>query len=728
MAGPDRQQTPEYLIPVGEAQVQYSATSLAQKVQNFERTPEDTLRSIIGPCPYEPYRTGATALGASEPHGIFHAGLMGGVADTLLWRSGDTLYRHDGATRSWITLVTGLSDEARPRYPDQFCVINNQIIFTNGVDRAQVIRYDDLVVPLGFDTLPSAPTTYGPSLTSVDERNDHYPNTCGYAWQGDIGTPGGMLQGQSGSILAGAWYYYVKYEDVYGNLSAASAVSAVVAVQTMHADPAAAGQVPGVTNQFFTAIFPHGDRHIGAEIDDLTRQFAVEIGDDAPDHCVAMHLYRTSDTVNTDGTPRFLARIPNNRAVIYADNHADSYLGKELSMGVSVPVFRVMAAHQGRLVIANTPGDPGIVRRSQPGFPGTFEEPEYVYPDSGGSEVTALTAHNGTLLAFTESSVYSLQDFALPVPLAQGIGCVAPRSVAGMRDGTLIWLGRDGFYAWRQGSSVVHISQPIDRTIRNSINRGRMRMATATIDPTSGEYRCALAPAGTSLNSLILCFDGTSWRRMSMGIHIADWCQTDDWRQYVLASGKDVSPASGPDVMTTALEQGSSLTSGREEVTAETTNVYVMDREVVSYTPPTRVIRYRSAWLRSDNLAMTPTQIRTMYIGMIDSYDGTMTIRFYKNGSWANAVEDQTVKTLGVDNDSGLVADIAGSAVLGAAKAHNPRLYWRQVPVGLQNVFTWAFEIEATSPTRVHIASFAFDISVATMGNLRGRIPRKDDE
>ena len=711
MAGPDRQKTAEYLIPAGEAQVQYSATSLAQTVQNFERTPENTLRSIIGPCPYEPYRQGASALGASEPHGVFHAGLYGGIADTLIFRAGNTLYRHDGTTRTYVELITDLSDETRPSYPDQFCVINDKIIWTNGIDQARVIRYDDMVTPLGFDKIPSAPDAHGPSPMTVSQRDNNYPNTQGYSWNGNIGTPGGSLDGQTGSILSGTWFYYLRYEDVHGNLSAPSLASNAVGITSMQTDPAAAGQAPATTS-VITALFPFGDRHIGVELDDLTRQFAIDIGDDAPDHCVAMHLYRTSDTVNTSGEPRFLTRIPNNRSVTYPDPRSDAYLGPPMGSSVPVPVFRIMAAHQGRLVIGNIAGAPGLIRRSEPGFPGTFDELEFVYPDSGGAEVTGLTSHNGTLLAVTRSSTYSLQEFSMPVPLSQGIGSVAPRSVVGMRDGTLGWLGHDGFYAWRQGSSVTLISAPIDRTIRNDINRGRMQMAVATFDAESGEYRCALAPAGSTYNTLILCFDGENWRRMKMRMHIADWGQTDDWRRYTVAAATETSVAIG---MT------------RKSKTSTATNLYVMDHEVVSYEPPTRTIKYRSGWLRSDSLAMTPTHIRVMYMGLIDSYDGEMTIRFYKNGSWAEAVDTQTLKTLGVDNGSNVVTDIAGSAVLGTSKAHDPRLCWRQIPVGLENVFTWAFEIEAESPTRLHLASFAFDISIAPMGNIRGRVPRKDD-
>lgn len=713
MAGPNRQQTTEFLIPVGEAQVQYSATSLAQKVQNFERTPEDTLRSIIGPCPYEPYRSGDTVLGAAEPHGIFHAGLMGGLADTLLWRAGDTLYRHDGPSRGWVSLLTDLSDEARPRYPDQFCLINGRVIYTNGVDRAHVIRFDDLVTPLGFGQIPSPPTAYGPApsddgLDPDGVRATQYPNMLGYSWAGRIGTVGGQLEGQTGALLDGIWYYYVQYEDVFGNLSASSAASNGASIWHIQADPFSAAQIAGASGNTGRNRFPFGNTHIGAELDDLTRQFAVEIGDDAPDHCVAMHLYRTSDTKHTAGTPSLVARIPNNRAVIYPDRHSDSELGPAMVETIPVPVFRVMTPHQGCLVIGNTPSDPGIVRKSQPGFPGTFGVDVYVYPDSGGAEVTALISHNGDLLAFTKSSVYSLKDFNNPVPLSRGVGCVAPRSLAARRDGLLIWLGRDGFYGLKPGEPIQQISVPIDRTIRSGLNRGRMQMATAVVDPTSGEYRCAVAEAGTNQNRLVLCFDGQGWRRLKLAMHIVDWCRTDDWRQYVIASATDEKL--------------------RSKSLDTATNVYVMDREVINYIPPTRTIKYRSAWLRSDSLAMIPTQVRTMYVGMIDSYNGTVTVRFYKNGSWTEAVDSQTVKTIGVDNDSGLVADLAGSAVIGTAKAHNPRLFWRQVPVGLQNVFTWAFEIEATSPTRVHLASFAFDISVATMGNIRGRIPRKDDE
>tara|TARA_Y100001951_G_C11091779_1_gene157142 strand:- start:164 stop:562 length:399 start_codon:yes stop_codon:yes gene_type:complete len=129
----------------------------------------------------------------------------------------------------------------------------------------------------------------------------------------------------------------------------------------------------------------------------------------------------------------------------------------------------------------------------------------------------------------------------------------------------------------------------------------------------------------------------------------------------------------------------------------------------------------------ADDVGLMPVNVRTMYIGLVDAWDGEFTVRFYRNGSWSEFVEMTNVKAIGVDDGSRVVQDIAGNAVIGTAKTHDPRLSWRQVPVGIENANSWAFEIEATYPTRLHLASFAFDISVATSGSPRGRIPRRSD-
>ena len=56
--------------------------------------------------------------------------------------------------------------------------------------------------------------------------------------------------------------------------------------------------------------------------------------------------------------------------------------------------------------------------------------------------------------------------------------------------------------------------------------------------------------------------------------------------------------------------------------------------------------------------------------------------------------------------------------------------------MGLQNVSSWAFEIEIVGDPnpnsdnelgRMHLAAFAFDTSVATQGAPTGRVPRRAD-
>ena len=711
MAGPANNQPMSFIVPAGEEQVLYSASSLSYKVQNFELTPEGTLRSVLGPTRYEPDRNkdeeGTTH---GSPHGIFHAGLFGGMADTLIIRMGTELKRHEGWSRSFRTLLTDLSNEHRAIYPDQFTVLGSVIIWTNGIDRARVISHDGMVVPLGFSNAPGPAFAEGPQQPTPTAKTNLYPNALGYSWPGKIGTIGDALDGQSGALLAGGWYYYVQWEDVFGNLSQLSAQSTLVSVKTIQSDPYTERTAAHAT-----------------EIDDLTRQFLVRVAGDAPEHAVAFRLYRTPDVKHKSTIPQLLARIPGSKQFFYPDNRPDSELGPAALETIAVPVFRVMCTHQGRLVIGNTVDDPGVVRRSQVGLPGTFAADDWLYPDSGGAEVTAVTSHNGRLLAFTDSSTYELQDFAIPIPLAQGVGCVAPRSIQALPDGTLIWLARDGFYAMK-GGGIRLVSRAINRTIRNYVNRTRMRMAVSVVDPTSGEYRCALAPAGEVDQSLILSFDGAHWKRQELGLHIADWCQTKDYRQLLLAVGTHNKGA--VTTITSAKIEGADnfeLTTSSEEIEIDKNEVYVMDRETSAYNPPDREIIYRSGWMRGDEVGLTPLHVRNMYLGLVDAWNGKFTIRFYRNNSWADVVKMEDVLSVGVDDNSKVVEDITGNAVLGQAKTHDPRLFWRQVPVGLENAYSWAFEISADFPTRLHIASFVFDITTASTGNVRGRVPRRDD-
>jgi len=720
LAAPSNQKLLQWVVPAGEAQIQYSPQALAYEIENFEQTTDGTLRTITGPCPYEINREGHPTnpgnpytFGPNLPlYGIFQASLLGGAADLLVVRAGEKLFMHKGWEQGFQRIEGNLSAPtaltcryaAEPTYPDSFVVMNEAIIWSNGIDKPRIIDHHGNVETLGFDETPASLFVEGPQSVAAAQRDQQYPNSDGYSWPGRIGTPGDLLAIDGGGLMSGEWLYYAQYEDRFGNLSGTSAASNPVKVDTHMAQPLV-GPVGSATG---------GDQRLSTEIDDLLRQFLVRAGGEAPENTVAIRLYRTPDIKNVSSRPQFLVRIPGNREFAFPDGSSDAELGSEMVKTVPTPKYRVACTHQGRLVVANLVGTPGMVRRSAPGSAGTFPEVDFVFPDSGGAEVTAVTSHDGVLLAFTESSVYSLEDFGQPRPLAQGVGCVAPQSVRALPDGTLVWLGRDGFYGMK-GGSIGRISSAIDRTIKHYVNKSRMVQATAAIHPVTGEYRCALAPSGESANSLVLCFDGKSWRRIDLNMHIASMCNTKDWRRLMLFLG---------------VKKGLASKKYDEENHLRlhaAPSVYVMDREIKDWVPLDRGIKYRSGWLRGDDTGLTQTNIRTMYVGLTDAWDGDATIRFYKNGSWKDVVVQEDLRLVGTDDGSGVVTDIAGSAVIGKASAHQPRMFWRQVPVGMENVNSWAFEISAAHPTRVHIAAFAFDVSIATGGNVRGRVPRKDD-
>jgi len=714
VSGPTQQSTNTVIIPPGEGRKSYSPVALAWYVENFEIEEGDTLKSIVGPTTldigeYAEATEGfatiddeITVTGMSDgfvrhfyntlrPHSIFFAQFLNGSADTLYYRFGDKLYRFRGEYQTKHEVIAdGLRSVIQPLFPDQYVLINNQVIFTNGIDRARTISYDGSVEVLGYSTKPSTPMLAGPSQPEPSEVNRFYPNSQGYSWPGRIGTPGDTLTGRKGSLLAGQWYYHFQYEDINGNLSEFSSRSEPVSTKANQADPFKQhSNIDGKTNSpdsTNNSIFLQAD---GSEIDDLTRRFLVRMSGNAPEHTVATHIYRTPDTRHVDNTPRFLVRVPGTVPFVYDDNLADSELGSPWTETISVPVFRIACAHQGRLIIANIPGDPGLLRRSEVNFPGTFLKDDYIYPDSGGASITGLASHNGVLIAFTENSMYAVgDDFTQPQPISLGIGCSAPRSIAALRNGTLIWLSRDGFYGMKELGQIFRISDPIQKSFKSDINFSRINLAVATFDTDKNEYRCLVAEAGSNANRLMFCFDGQYWRRQTLRLGLSDICTTSDWRRHTYAIGFDYR------------EQQVDITGTVDRQTEPTefkvnlARVFLLDHQTNDWFGPPRRVRYRSNWILSNESGLQPTNVRSLYVGMKDAWNGNAIVRIYKNGSWKPVQEMRDLVAVGVDDDSGLVKDIAGEAQLDEARVREPRLFWRSVPVDLHNVSSWAFEIE----------------------------------
>ena len=331
MAGPGQRAVSQVRIQSGQAQVQYAPTNLAYKIKNLELTPEGTLRAIRGSCPYEPNRDGTqygsglgvlpngfdlfsrltTVADAVTIYGIFHAGLLQGKAPTLVVRAGSALYLHAGWRRSWKRIYGGLTDDGRAGYPDMFTVVNNTIVWTNGIDPPLVISYDGMVVPLGFDKAPGPPEAAGPQQSSSITRD--YPNQEGYSWPGRIGTIGDYVDNNDGAVLAGRWKYATAYEDVHGNISPLSGESVEIAVALQRAN--AFIEIEDTT----TPVLKKYDR--STLLDNLPRQFVVKGSGDAPAHAVATRLYRTPDGNRFPGTYRLVTRMAGTKNFVYADKH-----------------------------------------------------------------------------------------------------------------------------------------------------------------------------------------------------------------------------------------------------------------------------------------------------------------------------------------------------------------------------------------------------------------------
>lgn len=679
-------QTFRFPLPVIESGKTYSPDAVALEIENFQTTPEGTLKAIRGPCPLIPEYDGKTWPSQyATMHGIFHACIDSGMRDVLLLRTGDKLCAQVGWLRDFRTLASGLSDDAAPRFPDQFAEVGGRIVWCNGVDTARI--YDGYtLLPLGYARAPGPLTGWGPSAVnastsgSSEENPTVYRNSSGYAHPGRIGTPGDALAGQFGSLRPGCWYGYVQFEDAFGNLSPLSPASGPI---TLRAEDTAT-----TYNKDFTAW--NSTENLGpycVQIDDLTKQFFWSGIPTGPEGTIARILYRTADTVVNPNDPRFLVRIPDNTTTVYPDNHADSELGGPALDVIAVPTFRLCCAYVGGLAVANTPANPGIVRLSDPGFAGTFRRDRWIYPDPNGAEVTGLANFEGKLLAFTRTSVFAIVDDGVgplrAIPLTNNIGCVAPSSIKATSFGMLIWLGRDNFYGMK-GGQVESISEAIKPTM-DSLNHTRLALACAEWSPDTDEYLCAVAPSGALGNELILAFDGQGWRRRTYGVRWASLTLTKDDRQMLIGCGKGAQ-----------------------------NNVLVLDREVRGYTPPAKAYRFKSNWLRMDPTGRDRFNVNAVYVGFIESCDLQFTWNVYKNGRRDVAAISSTsanaLTLTAADNTAGRLLGV----VVGVGTVRTPRLFWRRFDIKVTGVDSFAFDLVAMESAGAypHIAAFSFEGSL----------------
>ena len=663
-------------LPFVESGQRYAAATLAEEVQNLALTPEGTLRGVRGPAPYIP-NYGAGYPWPGRIYGVYHALLDKGQRDVVLVRSGTLLMEqagwavNTGGTRD---LATGLSNEPNARFPDCFVEVAGKVVWSNGVDTPLI--YDGYrLLPLGYDVRPGAPAAVGPR----DTGHPVFRNAGGYSHPGKVGPVGNFFSTQSGAILAENYYYFVQFEDHFGNRSPLSAPGGPVVLRQEYTQSLHWMNYDNYTAMATAEVALYPGTPLGllsVQLDDLTRQFVVTGIAKGPEGTKARILYRSS---GKDPVPRQLARIDDNQTTVFPDNTPDSGLGAEAQDYIPVPTFAIACEHDGCLVIA----DGRYIRESEPGFPGTFtSERKALLP----GDPTGLFSFAGKVYATTESAVFRIErtETALVArALPQGLGMVAPQSWDATAIGVCVGLGRDGWWSMDADENVRPLSDAI-RPLFKRLNPAMLSRAVGKWHPERQAYLCAIPEAGAVGNTLVMSWDGAGWRRDRHSIAYLSMCVTKDWRRLLLAGGRQ----------------------GNNDL------LYALDREVGSYTPPTKTYAYRSGWLRMDALGRDRFNVDAIYIGYVETVKGQdLTVKVWRNGSRDTPVGPSAGHTVAMVapklSDGSAVTHVYGTFVLGTDRTRIPRLTWKRVDIRVVSVESFAFDLTSSYP--FEISAFSFD-------------------
>ena len=622
-------------------------------------------------------------------------------------------------TLAGVQIQADIVSDIRPRFPTQFEATDQGVIIVPREGRAYF--YDGkCVAPLGYTEVPGPPTGHGPrskedfvtfarlqrgafvapatynsdkyiygeeiDLGAKEGEADPLLNNLDYAHDAQQGFKTSMHKdfgvcrvgtvapnpgdvGVEGIVKDSRFRAAVQWIDRWGNLSPIGGQSDDVYITeqpsfTYSGDPSASPPT--------TAVGP-------GKVDLVLKQIAWTNIEPGPERTIGRVLCRTKD-LNNSGTAKLFslrayaaeggqnfATIPDNEATLFPDNVPDAWLFNNPPSPLPIPAFKLTRLAFGRHFIANIDAEDGLVRWSMPNKWGTFLPDDFIFPDATGKEITGLWRCKQGLLVFTSDSTYlvtpndSGQGFRSQT-ISATVGCSAPSSLATLEDGTSVWLGRYGFYAFT-GEGVRLISDPIARTI-NTLNQARLRQACAAVDLETGEYRCWVPQYSSRANTLCLIYDGVGWRERT-DVTAASVCVTRDHRHYMLAAGISAgtfspAPPSPPAYSVWTLDhENQAFVPNRGEAVVETawlTGLADKDRA----TPLTVYL-----WLREtkSKLAVTPN---------FDSSSPTLTLEVARD--WRETTIQTVTANLIPDDD---VPPFYAETILGSGSSWvRRRPYW----------------------------------------------------
>lgn len=674
-----------------ESQRIYAPQSIARRIVNLDREPDGTLLSIESMGRYDPKST--TTLDGPIL-GLAHLETLDGANQVTVLRAGTKLYRHQGWTRTFATLTTGLTYDPNQAFPDVCLPIAGYIVWSNGVDRPLIIDcakdYGRRALPLGFDNVPAAPLALSPTpgIPALDGSNtggsgygagagNYPPNQGGYSVPGNIGTVS-QFNGEDGALLDSTHIYRVQWEDCYGNLSPLSYPSNLATI---------AAQSTGYWGTLSTNYVRKNN------LDMLRRGFCVRGIDKGESHVKAIRVYRTTDTAHSAGEYHLLTRIEGRQAFAYPDSRSDAVLVNGDTPQKPVPVlpFRVACEYQGRLVACNFPGSPGLVRWSQPGFIGTFLEDDWIVPDASGAQVTGAVSYNGAVYLFTEMSIFQLNiDAEGPrlQPVSSSVGTLAPASAQCLPDGRIAFLSRLGMFAIDHKGQIEEIGTEVT-DILERIQTGAGGRSVAAIDPATGIYVLAL-PTNSAKNDTMLGYD----------------FRVGGWRSY------DALPFR-PVTLHAASGRAGHLLVGAT-LPGSLYSLRVWNHPDVSGTNPF-ASSFESNELRLDPQGLKVFRCRGILVGFIESdvapSDPGCTVRVWTTsrrtrGTPAESYYDTSMELVGQDF---LDAWALGGVTLNASEAYfrTPMVTWRVIPIDVSMITGLRFKISVSAGRRLHLHGFS---------------------
>jgi hypothetical protein len=479
-----------------------------------------------------------TTAGGVKIISIFHA-ILPNNRDCLLLFATDGLYEYNGAFNSYKKVTSFINNfQTDEFYRPQFILVPTGVVIVQPNGRA--LFYDGYFCDtLGYVSEPSPPSVFGP--TSKRAADSLYPNSetpdpavsdtpeeqnysatdptamvndggyaldglynfesglpsnYGFGRLGTVVTPEGVYSAQ-GKLLPGEYRYKVQFVDQFGNLSPVSAPSM----------PATFAQQYSWLGTL-TTVGPNVVRDVGvpANADHVKKQLLVTGIPKGDRRTLGRILYRSKDLRNSGDSGYYIlpgnaaggafsfATVPDNSTQMFPDNVPDSWLVQPEVALVPVPRFRYGAVAFGRLWIANTANEPGLVRPSLVGVWGSFPEELAFVPDPNGAEITGIINAPDGLLVFTRNSTFKIQQDEIATnyvvsTVSNSVGCASQGTIQTLADQTVVWLGDTGFYAYAPGKGLVKISEEIDYYVSRILFAG-IHLACSVYDSTRNEYVC----------------------------------------------------------------------------------------------------------------------------------------------------------------------------------------------------------------------------------------------